>query len=103
MPTLSSDEEDEEEEEEEEEAAEETPKKPPKGSSARKGSAAKVSTPRVGSGVGRGPCATGKGGKDPNPLSVKGMSRGLHPSGRKNPHPTSPSLSPVEKEAGKGG
>uniref|UniRef100_A0A8C0EY33 Nucleophosmin/nucleoplasmin 2 n=1 Tax=Bubo bubo TaxID=30461 RepID=A0A8C0EY33_BUBBB len=60
MPNLSWDEEEEEEDAEDEEPAEESPKKPPEGQAAKKGSAAKVSTPLAGMWrVGRGPCAGG--------------------------------------------
>uniref|UniRef100_A0A8C8ABZ1 Nucleophosmin/nucleoplasmin 2 n=1 Tax=Otus sunia TaxID=257818 RepID=A0A8C8ABZ1_9STRI len=65
MPNLSWDEEEEEEDAEDEEPAEESPEKPPKGQAAKKGSAAKVSTPLAEMWrVGRGPYA---GGVQPPP------------------------------------
>ena len=121
MPNLSWDEEEEEEEEdaEEEEPAEESPEKLPKGQAAKKGSAAKVSTPLAGDAVcGEGsPChREGQGcslfrwelpralipgtgcsafppSPSPKPLSVMGVSRDLCPAGRKSHrlHSESPS------------
>lgn len=102
MSNLSWDEEEEEEDAEEEEPAEESPKKPPKGQVDKKGNAAKVSTPLAGDAVcGEGSPCHGGGVQPPflgashtliptdgllctptKPLSVKGVSRNLHPLGR---------------------
>lgn len=98
MDLTSSDEEDDDEEEEEE-----TPERPPRRPRARQNGTAKVS---ASGGSSEGiwvPVARGTGGRDPKFLSVEGTRHGLHPWGRKSPHPPPPSLSPVEMEAGPAG